>query len=130
MCPSRSRNPRRAGQWDPGHGRGFNRQSSQVLTFQVVHVGLAAGPGQCRDLHVDHLQVIADPLGGLFWQESLLETFILSGDTDRAATGLAVVAEPGCRAQLLVVVRAIHPPLAIVVAAIVASQRNQRSLAD
>ena len=56
----RSRNPVRAGQWDAGHGGSLDRESSEVFRLEMVDVGLAAGPGERRQLHRQRPEVVGD----------------------------------------------------------------------
>ena len=46
-----ARNPTGSGQRDPGHGGGLDGEGGEILGLEVVHVGLAARPGQSGDLH-------------------------------------------------------------------------------
>ena len=91
--------PAGAGQRDPGHGGGLDRQRDQVLGLEMVHVGLPAGPGQRGHLHGERAQVVGHRGGGVDGIEPRLERGVLGGDADRAAPGVAVRAVPGRGAQ-------------------------------
>src|SRR3712207_3541841 len=96
-----------------------------------MHVGLAAGASERGQLHVEDLQVVADPLRAPLGVDPFLQLGILRGYADRAPTRLHMVAETRLRVELLVVFDGADRGLPVFVPdAIVAAQGKQHRLAD
>src|SRR3712207_9115124 len=66
-----------------------------------MHVGLAAGASERGQLHVEDLQVVADPLRAPLGVDPFLQLGVLRGYADRAKTRLHVVTKTWLRPELL-----------------------------
>src|SRR5262249_19773828 len=119
-----------ARQWHLGHRRRLYGQRDEIIWFQVVDVGLAAGRGQGGELHRERLQVVGHPPCARLRVEAALQIRVLRGHAHRAQPGVTVVAVAGRgadrrisrRGVVVLPVLAVHRP--------VAAQRDQRAHAD
>src|SRR5580704_13097102 len=94
----------RSGERDHGERRCFHGQRGQILGFQAVHVGLAARARQHLRLDGEGVQKIVNPFRGPIGIEALAQHRILGGHSDRAASGMAVIAMARLDADFLLVV--------------------------
>ena len=73
--------------------------ATRVFRFEIVDVGLAIGAGQGLHFHHHGGEVISQLAGPFLGIETFLQLGVLGGDTDRAATGVTMVAIAGFGAQ-------------------------------
>src|SRR5215469_14433658 len=87
-----------------GERRGFHGERCQVFGLETVYIGLAAGTRHHLSLDRQAMEEVVDALRGAVGIETLAQHRVLSGDPDRAAAGVAVIAVARLDADLLLVV--------------------------
>src|SRR5579862_7695730 len=122
-----ARDPVGARQGYLGHGRRLDRERHEVVGFQVVHVGLAAGAGERGGLHDHRLEVVRDVPRAAVHVEPPFQLGVLGGDAHRAAAGVAVT---GLGAQRPVAVRGVVIAAVLPVGGAVAAEGDQRGDPD
>src|ERR1700730_11661419 len=125
-----ARDPRGTCKRYTGNGRRLDRQGHQVLALEVMHVLFATRPGDHGQLHVESLEIVAYPARANRRLQALFQNRVLGRHADRTLTGLAVMAEPRCGAEL-VIVRGRGDLLAVLdIAVRVATQSHEHTLSD
>ena len=92
--------------WEPASGtmgkrRCFHGEGRQVFRLQRVDIGLAAGARHHLAFDGKAMEEVVDALGCSIRIETCPQLRILSGNANRAATGVAVVTIAGLDAHLL-----------------------------
>src|ERR1700737_4663500 len=98
-----ARDPRGTCKRYTGNGRRLDRQGHQVLALEVMHVLFATRPGDHGRLQFESLEIVAYPARANRRLQALFQNRVLGRHADRTLTGLAVMAEPRCGAELVIV---------------------------
>src|ERR1700685_985146 len=83
--------PVRSRQLNLCHCRRLDSKCDKVFALQMMHVGFAAGAGQRDQLHVHHIEIIAQPPCSVLGVEPRLEFRLLSSNADRTQSRMTVM---------------------------------------